>query len=397
LANCSTAVQVLAADALPAAPTVRNVNPTRTPFRSKLAALSLVAVAVLGACGSDDNSTGTEDAAGDSPTTVADSPTKTECASGTISGAGSTFVQTIVQQWIKDYAAECPGATVNYQGVGSGAGIQQLTAGTVDFAGSDVAMKAEEQTAAEAKVGPVLHIPWTAGGIAVEYNLDGIKDVNLTPEALAGIFAGKITKWNDPAIAADNKGASLPATGIQVIHRSDGSGTTAAFTAYLTAAAPSTWTFGAGKEVPWPTGQGAKGSDGVTAAVKQTTGAIGYSEVSFAKGASLGIAKIKNAGGSFVGPEADAVADALESAKVPSDLKVEVNYAPTSAKAYPISTTSFVLVPAKPTDAAKGKLLRSFVTYALGAGQDAAEDLFYAPLPSTLGDKAVTSAESIAG
>jgi phosphate transport system substrate-binding protein len=373
------------------------VNPTTTPPRSRIAAVGILSLALfLGACGSDDNTTDT--AGGDSGplTTGGDtSAAETDCASGTISGAGSTFAQTIVQQWIKDYAAACPDATVNYQGVGSGAGIQQLTAGTVDFAGSDVAMKPEEQAAAEAKVGPTLHIPWTSGGIAVEYHLDGVKDLKLTPEALAGIFAGKIAKWDDDAIAADNKGVTLPSTAIQVIHRSDGSGTTAAFTAYLTAAAPAQWTFGSGKEVPWPSGQGAKGSDGVTAAVKQTAGAVGYAEVSFAKGGSLGIAKIKNAGGSFVGPEGDAVADALESAEVPSDLKVVVSYKPTSAKAYPISTTSFVIVPAKPSDTAKGKLLKSFVTFALREGQASAESLSYAPLPPSLTTKAITVAETI--
>ena len=373
------------------------MNPTTTPLRRRIAALAVLSLALLGACGSDDNTTDSTDEAGDASTGSETSAPETECVSGTISGAGSTFAQTIVQQWIKDYAAECPDATVNYQGVGSGAGIQQFTAGTVDFAGSDVAMKPEEQTAAEAKVGPTLHIPWTAGGIAVEYNLDGVKDLKLTPEALAGIFAGKITKWDDDAIAADNKGVSLPSTAIQVIHRSDGSGTTAAFTAYLTAAAPTQWTFGSGKEVPWPTGQGAKGSDGVTAAVKQTAGAVGYAEVSFAKGGSLGIAKIKNASGAFVGPEGEAVADALDSAEVPDDLKVEVNYKPTSAKAYPISTTSFVIVPAKPADTAKGKLLKSFVSYAVGKGQESADSLYYAPLPSSLATKALTVAETIGG
>lgn len=358
----------------------------------------VLAALALAACGSDNN---TIDAAkgggagGASTTAPSKTNTDTDCASGTISGAGSTFVQTIVQQWIKDYAERCPGATVNYQGVGSGAGIQQLSAGTVDFAGSDVAMKPEEQTAAEAKVGPVLHIPWTAGGIAVEYRLDGVDELKLTPEILAGIFAGKITKWNDPAIAAANKGATLPTDGIQVVHRSDGSGTTAAFTSYLSAAAPSVWTFGSGKEVPWPTGQGAKGSDGVTAAVKQTPGAIGYAEVSFAKGGSLGIAKIQNAAGAFVGPDGTAVAAALESASVPADLKIEVDYAPDAPAAYPITTTSFVIVPAAPADAAKAKLLRSFVTYALGTGQEAAKSLFYAPLPPSLATKASAAAATI--
>ncbi|MDQ1439183.1 MAG: phosphate transport system substrate-binding protein [Acidimicrobiaceae bacterium] len=360
----------------------------RPPVTAVVAAVLLALVA--GACGSDNNS---GSAAGSGSTT--EPKATVDCASGSISGAGSTFVQTIAQQWIKDYATACPGATVNYQGVGSGAGIQQFIAGTVDFAGSDVTMKPDEEAAASAKTGAVLHIPWSAGGIAVEYNLSTVKDLKLSPETLAGIFAGKITKWDDAAIKADNSGASLPSTGIQVVHRSDGSGTTAAFTAYLTAAGPGTWTAGSGKDVPWPTGQGAKGSDGVSGAVKQTDGAIGYSEVSFAKGAGLGIARIKNEAGQFVGPDGAAVAAALAGAEVPSDLKVKINYKPTDASAYPISTTTFVIVPRKPADAAKAKLLKSFVLYALTAGQTTAESLYYAPLPSSLREQAKTAAQSI--
>jgi phosphate transport system substrate-binding protein len=367
------------------------VNNNLISRRGRWALITVLLLAlVAGACGSDDNS---GDAAGSSST--ADPKAKTDCATGSISGAGSTFVQTIAQQWIKDYAAACPGATVNYQGVGSGAGIQQFIAGTVDFAGSDVAMKPEEETAASGKAGAVIHIPWSAGGIAVEYNLSAVKDLKLSAETLAGIFAGKITKWDDAALKADNSGASLPSTGIQVVHRSDGSGTTAAFTEYLKTVAPTVWTAGSGKDVPWPTGQGAKGSDGVTGAVKQTAGAIGYSEVSFAKGAGLGIAKIKNAAGSFVGPEGSAVSSALAAATVPSDLKIKVNYNPSDASAYPISTTTFVIVPKKPTDASKARLLKSFILYALTTGQNTAESLSYAPLPSSLRDQAKTAAESI--
>jgi phosphate transport system substrate-binding protein len=352
------------------------VNNNLISRRGRWAVITVLLMAlVAGACGSDDNSG--DDAAGGTSSTQAAS--KTDCVSGSISGAGSTFVQTIVQQWIKDYAAACPGATVNYQGVGSGAGIQQFIAGTVDFAGSDVALKPEEETGA--KSGPVLQIPWSAGGIAVEYNLSGVKDLKLSPETVAGIFAGKITKWDDAAIKADNSGASLPSTGIQVVHRSDGSGTTAAFTAFLKAKAPSVWTAGSGKDVPWPTGQGAKGSDGVTGAVKQTSGAIGYSEVSFAKGAGLGIAQVKNSAGSFVGPEGKAVAAALASEMDPG--------------AYPISTKTLVIVPNKPTDAAKAKLLRAFILYAVTTGQNAADSLYYAPLPTSLQDQAKTAAESI--
>jgi phosphate transport system substrate-binding protein len=346
-------------------------------------ALALVGVA----CGSDDNS--------DSTATTA-AKANVECATGTISGAGATFPATIVQQWIKDFQTACSGATVNYQAVGSGAGIQQFTAGTVDFGASDAVMKPEEETAATAKGGQVLHIPWTAGGVAVMYNVSGVTNLKLSGEALAGIFAGTIKKWNDPKIAADNGGATLPDTTIQVVHRSDGSGTTAVFTSYLTAVAPSVWKAGAAKDVPWPTGQGAKGSDGVTATVKQTTGAIGYAEVSYAKGASLPVAALKNKSGAFTTPTPDAVAAALATVDVPTDLKVKVSYTPDDPAAYPISTTTWVLVFAKPADAAKGKLLKAFLTYALGAGQDSAKGLDYAPLPASILGPAKQAVKGIA-
>jgi phosphate transport system substrate-binding protein len=353
---------------------------TTKPFAALLTALLFLGAA----CGTDDNTDDTAAGGGD-----------TACASGTISGAGSSFVANIAQQWIKDYAAKCPGATVNYQSVGSGAGIQQFTAGTVDFAASDVAMKPAEQTAAEAKHGTVVHIPWSAGAIAVEYNLDGV-DLRLSAETVAGIFAGKIAKWDDAAVKADNPDAKLPSSGIQVVHRSDGSGTTAAFTAYLANVAPSVWTAGSGKEVDWPAGQGAKGSDGVTAAVKQASGAIGYAEVSYAKGAGLGIAKIKNAAGKFVSPEGEAVAAALAGAEASgTDLKLKVNYKPADEKAYPISTPTYVILPTKPADAAKAKLLKAFIAYALTDGQDAAEKLYYAPLPPSLADKGKTAIDAV--
>jgi phosphate transport system substrate-binding protein len=361
--------------------------------RGWLVALPLALAVLAGACGSDDNTT--KDTGGDTNTTAA--AAKVACATGSVSGAGSTFVQTLAQQWIKDFGAKCAGATVNYQGVGSGAGIQQFTAGTVDFGASDAVMKPEEEQAAVAKGGPVLHIPWSGGGIALEYNLAGVGKLQLSPEVIAGIFAGKITKWDDAKIAADNSGTKLPATGIQVIHRSDGSGTTNAFTSYLTAVAPSVWTVGAGKDVAWPTGQGAKGSDGVTAAVKQTDGAIGYAEVSYAKGSSLGIAAVKNAAGKYVAPDADSVAAALAAGTVPADLKAVANYKATDAKAYPISTYTWVIVFQKSSDPAKGKLLKAFLTYAVTAGQDAAEGLAYAPLPDELATKAKAAVDSMQG
>ena len=358
-----------------------------SPARYLVTALAVALGVVTAACGSDTNSSPT---AGKSSAT-----TKASCSPGTVSGAGATFPLTIIQQWIKDYGAACPGATVNYQGVGSGAGIQQFTAGTVDFGASDAVMKPDEQAAAEAKGGPVIHVPWTAGAIAVMFNLKDTKQLKLSGETIAAIFSGKIAKWDDPAVKADNPAASLPSTGIQVIHRSDGSGTTSVFTSYLAAAAPSVWTAGSGKDVAWPAGQGAKGSDGVTAAVKQTEGAIGYAELSFAQANSLGIAAVKNPGGEFVAPSAKGVAAALASAEVPTDLKVKINYAPSDPAAYPISTTTWALVFSKYADAAKGALVKSFLTYALESGQDSAEKLYYAPLPKDLLAKAQAAVASL--
>lgn len=347
----------------------------------KLRTAVLAFALVLGACGTDDNTTGTTAA-------------RSDCADGSIAGAGSTFVQNIVQQWIKDFSAGCPGATVNYQGVGSGAGIQQFVAGTVDFGATDAVMKPDEQGAAESKGGSVLHIPWSAGGIAVEYNLDGV-DLQLSGATLAGIFQGTITRWDDPAVKADNPGVALPSTGIQVVHRSDGSGTTDAFTSYLKAVAPDVWKAGSGKDVPWPTGQGAKGSDGVTGAVKQSKGAIGYAEVSFAKGSGLGIARIKNASGAYVAPTENSVSEALDGATTPDDLKIKVDYLTPNPAAYPISTPTWVVLYQRQPDATKGGLVKSFLRYALDDGQDAAGSLHYAPLPDSLARRARAAVDSI--
>ena len=358
------------------------------PRPTSLLAVAFIALVALlaAACGDDTDTTGA------SATTT---DAQEGCASGEVTGAGSTFVQAIAQQWIKDFGARCPGATISYQGVGSGAGLEQLTVGTVDFAASDVAMKADEQSDAEATHGPVLHIPWAAGGIAVEYNLPTVPDLRLSPSALAGIFAGAVKTWDDAAIGATNAGVDLPATPIQVIHRSDGSGTTAAFTAYLTEAAPAIWTAGTGKEVPWPTGQGAKGSDGVTSAVEQTVGAISYAELAYPKAAGLSIAKLENPSGRFVAPDADAVAAAVDAADVPADLKITMDYTPAAPAAYPISTVTFAVVPKSLGDPTTASIVRSFILYALDAGQADAERLSYAPLPSSIADEAASIAATI--
>lgn len=349
---------------------------------------ALLAATGLVACGTDNN---TAAKPGPSGTAV-----PAGCARGTITGAGSTFVQTIMQQWIKDFGAKCDAATVNYQGVGSGAGIQQFTSGTVDFGASDVVMKPEEESAAEATGGRVLHIPWSAGAIAVMYNLSEVKGLRLSGQTLAAIYAGRVTRWDDRAIADENPGVNLPAEAIQVVHRSDGSGTTSVFTSYVSAVAPAVWTAGAGKDVAWPAGQGAKGSDGVTAVVKQARGAIGYAELSFPASNGLGIVQLRNAAGAYVAPSAAAVSAALAGSEVPDDLKVKVSYAPSDPAAYPLSTVTWAIVFARPGDAGKAGLLKAFLTYALGPGQDAAAGLFYAPLPANLRDRARAAVATMA-
>ncbi len=336
-----------------------------------------VALAVVAspACGTDDNS------ARLSGGRASGAPVAGANDQATLSGAGATFPATIVQEWIKQYRSLAPGVTVNYQAIGSGAGIQQLTSRTVDFAGSDVPLK-DSEVAATGGPGAVVQVPWTAGGVAVEYNLPGVEGLRLRPASLAGIFAGRITRWNDSAIKADNPSASLPGSGIQVVHRSDGSGTTQVFTDYLKEVAPEVWTFPSGKD--WPSGTagtGAKGSDGVTAAVKQSVGAIGYAEPSYPKQALLGIATVRNEAGRFLGPEAKAVSAALAAATVNPDGTLKLNFAPVSPEAYPISSTSYLMFYRSAPDPAKDAALKHFAAWALTDGQDLAEGLDYAPLP----------------
>ena len=338
----------------------------------------LLSVVGATACGTDDNS------ARLSAGRPSSGPVAGANDSATLSGAGATFPATLIQEWIKQYRSLAPGVTINYKPIGSGAGIQQLTSKTVDFAGSDVPLK-DSEVAATGGPGAVVQVPWTAGGVAVEYNLPGVTGLRLTPAALAGIFAGTVTRWNDAAIKTENPNAPLPDSGIQVVHRSDGSGTTQVFTEYLKAVAPQTWTFPSGKD--WPSGTagtGAKGSDGVTAAVKQSVGSIGYAEPSYPKQAQLGIATIRNEAGRFVSPDADAVSAALAAATVNPDGTVKLNYAPVNPVAYPISSISYLMFHRSGSDSAKDTALKHLVAWALTDGQELAEGLDYAPLPEPL-------------
>jgi len=355
--------------------------------RAALVSLATVGVLALAACGSDNGAKTSTNATG-----------KADCAKGAISGSGSTFQQNIEQQWIKDYGNQCAGAQINYQGTGSGAGIEQFGAGTIDFAGSDVTMKPDEQAKADAQCGgKAIHVPVTAGGIAIMYNVKGVKSLNLSAKTLAGIFQGSIKKWNDAQIAADNSGASLPATPIAAYHRADGSGTTSVFSNFEAANAGDAWKLGVGKQLNWKGGQAAKGSDGVTAGVKQTDGAVTYVELSFAKANSLPTAKIKGAGSDFVALSGNTVATFLASSfKITgqgADLGGKVDF--TGADGYPISTVSYVIVCGKAKDAAKGKLLRSYLDYAVGPGQAVAGSLGFASLPAAIGDRVKAAAKAL--
>jgi phosphate transport system substrate-binding protein len=344
---------------------------------------ALAGVAVLGAlslsaCGSDNSTSGSKNSA-------------ISCEKGDLKGAGSTFQKNIVAQWIKDYQNACTGATLDYQGIGSGGGISQFGSGTIDFAGSDSTMKPDEQAAADKRCGsPAIHIPITAGAVAIAYNLSGVDNLQLSPATLAGIFQGTITKWDDAAIKADNPGVTLPSTAITAVHREDASGTTDIVSKFLTATAPS-WKLGKGKELSWPTKiQGAKGSDGVTQAVVAAEGGITYTEVSYVDNATgIKAAKVKNAGGQYVGPTSSDVSAAIGGAELPAsgnDLKVSYDFTKVTA-GYPITAVSYDIACTKGSDAGKQTLLKSFLTYGVTTGQASAVANGYAPLPQNIVDR----------
>jgi phosphate transport system substrate-binding protein len=303
-------------------------------------------------------------------------------------------------QWTKDFGTQCPGAQVSYQATGSGAGITSIGNGTADFAGSDVTMAAADQTSANTACGSTaITIPITAGGVAITYNLSGVTSLQLSTPTVAGIFDGKITKWNDPAIAADNSGVTLPATPISVFYRNDSSGTTGVFTAYLMADAGSAWTLGSSKTITFFGGaQGAKGSAGTSAGVAQTAGGITYIETSYAKAQSLPVATIKGVGTAFVAPTTDAVskgiAEGFSIVGTGNDLAGKMDYTK-MATGYPISTVSYALACSKYKDAAKGSLVKAYLYYAVSKGQAAADSLGYAPLPADLVTKAEASISAI--
>jgi phosphate transport system substrate-binding protein len=308
-----------------------------------------------------------------------------------LSGAGASFPAPLYQRWAVEFNKANPDVQINYQSVGSGAGIKQFIAGTVDFAASDAAMKDEE--IAQVKKGAVM-IPATAGSIVIAYNLPGVTDLKLSRDAYVGIFLGKITNWNDDAIKKTNPGVDLPDMPINVAYRSDGSGTTFVFTKHLaTISKEFADQVGSDKSVTWPIGAGGKGNEGVTALIKQTPGTVGYVEYGYAANNGLAFASLENKAGKFVKADEKSGAAALVG-ELPANLRVWFSD-PESADAYPIATFTWLLLYGKYDDAAKLDALKKFVKWGLTDGQKLAPELGYIPLPASVVEKDMAALEAI--
>jgi len=308
-----------------------------------------------------------------------------------ITGAGATFPYPMYSKWFDEYNKLHPDVQINYQSIGSGGGIRQVTEGTVDFGASDGPMTEEQLSAFRAKRGvAILHFPTVLGAVVPVYNVPGVATVlKFTPEALAGIFLGTITKWNDKAIASVNPGMKLPASEIVVVHRSDGSGTSYVWTDYLSKVSAD-WKskVGANTSVNWPVGLGGKGNEGVSSLVKQTEGSIGYVELIYAVQNKISYGSVKNVAGAFVTASMAGVSAAAAgaAANMPDDFRVSITNA-TGKASYPISSFTWLLVPTKIDDQAKKRVITEFLRWMLKDGQKLAEALGYAPLPKSVVEK----------
>jgi phosphate transport system substrate-binding protein len=302
----------------------------------------------------------------------------------TLNGAGATFPYPMYSKWFSKYHDAHPDIQFNYQSIGSGGGIRQVLAGTVDFGASDGPMTDEQLAQAKTKI---LHVPTVLGAVVPAYNVSGVSgEIKFTPDVLAGIFLGKITNWNDKGIASANPGVNLPKDEpIVVIHRSDGSGTTFIFTDYLSKVSPD-WQSQVGKNtsVKWPVGLGGKGNEGVAGMIRQMQGSIGYIELIYAVQNKITYGTVRNASGAFVKASLDSVTAAAASVKsMPADFRVSITNAP-GKDAYPISSFTWLLIPAQSKDAAKGKIIADFLNWMVDDGQKMTADLTYAPLPASV-------------
>ncbi len=342
---------------------------------SKVAAAGLTFALALAACGSESSTS--------SGTATSGSGTK---LAATLNASGSTFQKNLEENAIAAFTQANPGVTINYAGGGSAKGKQDLADKLVDFAGTDSPVKPEDL--GKFKGAALLYFPVAAAPIAVVYNLDGVSGLKLSGPTIAKIFQGDIKTWNDPAIAAENSGVTLPNTAITIVHRSDGSGTTNNFAKFLVKSADGVWKLDKGDTLSWPKNSvGAEKNTGVANAVAQTKGAIGYVDFADAKKASLAMASVKNAAGEFVAPSLDGASKAVAASQIAADL----TFAPADASGagvYPITAPTWILVYAKQSDAAKGNALKGYLQYLLTDGQKLAPTVDYAPLPTELATKA---------
>ena len=310
-----------------------------------------------------------------------------------LTGAGSTFDYPIFSKWFSEYSAAHPGVEINYQSIGSGGGIRQVTAGLVDFGATDGPMTDEQLASSKVKL---VHIPIVMGAVVPIFNVTGVGDVKFSPDVLTDIYMGKISVWNDPRIAKDNPGVNLPDEKIIVVHRSDGSGTTYIFTDYLSKVSKE-WANGPGKGASpsWPVGVGGKGNEGVAGLVRQLPGAIGYVELIYALQNHITFGAIKNSAGNWVKGSIDGVTEAAASIKqLPADYRVSITDAP-GANAYPISSFSWMLVPTNSSDAAKGKIVKDLLSWIINSGESEAASLSYAPLPKSVAEKVLKTVYSL--
>ena len=303
-------------------------------------------------------------------------------AQTTLNGAGATFPNPIYSKWFSEYHKAHPDVEINYQPIGSGGGIRQVIAGTVDFGASDVGMTDDQMK--EAKK-PIQLIPTVMGSVVPAYNIPGVtQDLKFTPEVLANIFLGKVTTWNDPAIQKINPDVKLPGQTINVVHRSDSSGTTGVFTDYLSKVSPD-WKngVGSGVAVKWPVGIGGKGNEGVAGTIKAIDGAIGYVELIYALNNKITFGSVKNSAGVFMKADLQNTSAAANGVKIPADYRVSITNSP-NKDAYPIATFTWLLIPKKSSDATKGKTLKDFLAWMIDDGEKMVSSLDYAPLPQDL-------------
>jgi phosphate transport system substrate-binding protein len=306
-----------------------------------------------------------------------------------LTGAGATFPYPVYSKWFTEYSTAHPGVEINYQSIGSGGGIAQVTKSLVDFGASDMPMTDQMLSSSPVKL---IHIPTVLGAVVPIFNVPGVNDLNFSPDVLADIYLNKITNWNDARIAKDNAGVKLPDQKIIVVHRSDGSGTSFIFTDYLSKVSPE-WSSGPGKGTSpnWPVGVGGKGNEGVAGLVRQLPGAIGYVELIYGLQNHINFGSIKNASGNWVKGSIDGVTEAAASVKnMPADYRISITNAP-GANAYPISSFTYLLIPAHPTDAAKEKVLKDMLSWIVKSGESEASALSYAPLPQALADKVLNT------